>query len=797
VTVAIVLATVSICVVPVLAQAVSPNLQIAEIRNGAHIVTGAGTIEAEMMASNILRIDVQPGSLKTPRTLVLDPALAPGVLSDVHVLNKDDSTVIQSPRVSVVITHRSPVRITVRDATGNLLVEQTDAFGEARSQHGAILHHVFGENLYGMRGLNRADNGGGLLRNNGAEVSAGAQGEGGAPWFFTTRYGILIDSDGGSFLTSDGAVDFSSGSRYDTEYFVVVGRPLEVVAGLSLLTGRPPLPPKWSLGFLNSQWGADEAEIKQLVAIYRAKHIPLDGFILDYDWKAWGEDDYGEWRWNSTSSLENSMPNKFPDGASGEFAKELRADGVKLCGILKPRIFLYKKDSTTEMHAAAAFADAWSLWYPDEPPLIYAPPMRDLDFSNPETRRWYWEHLEPAFDAGMIGWWNDEADHSTGSDGRSFNFGNFQGFDMGRMLYEGQRGYSDLRVWSINRNYYLGAQRYGYAEWSGDIETGFESMQDQRMRMLATLDLGEPHWSMDTGGFIGHPSPENYARWVQFAAFVPIFRVHGDDQEKRQPWLYGPIAEAAATKAIRLRYELLPYIYSYERITTETGVGLVRPLFWMFPDDKRVANEGSSWMFGDAFLVSPVVSRGATLQRIYLPLGTWYDYARGTRLHGGQTINYRIDPKMWQDIPLFVHAGSIIASQPPQDYVDQSPISKITLDVFPDSRQTTFVYYDDDGTTYSYEHGAFYRQSISAFLDKASIHLTFEQPSGTFQSAVRSYVVRVHGFASKAVLVNGVHLPKVNAALTINDRWTSERDRFGTVTIVRMKANQRSSVVLQ
>jgi len=105
-----------------------------------------------------------------------------------------------------------------------------------------------------MRGLNRADNGGGLLRNNGAEVSAGAQGEGGAPWFFTTRYGILIDSDGGSFLTSDGAVDFSSGSRYDTEYFVVVGRPLEVVAGLSLLTGRPPLPPKWSLGFLNSQW---------------------------------------------------------------------------------------------------------------------------------------------------------------------------------------------------------------------------------------------------------------------------------------------------------------------------------------------------------------------------------------------------------------------------------------------------------------------------------------------------------------------------------------------------------------
>jgi alpha-glucosidase len=99
-------------------------------------------------------------------------------------------------------------------------------------------------------------------------------------------------------------------------------------------------------------------------------------------------------------------------------------------------------------------------------------------------------------------------------DGRTFNFNNFQFLNMGRLLYEGQRGYSDRRVWSINRNYYLGAQRYAYAEWSGDIQTGFESMQDQRMRMLATLNLGEAHWGMDTGGFFGHPSPENYARWM-------------------------------------------------------------------------------------------------------------------------------------------------------------------------------------------------------------------------------------------------------------------------------------------
>src|ERR1700690_3018545 len=268
---------------------------------------------------------------------------------------------------------------------------------------------------------------------------------------------------------------------------------------------------------------------------------------------------------------------------------------------------------------------------------------------------------------------------------------------MGRMLYEGQRGHSDLRVWSINRNYYLGAQRYGYAEWSGDIQTGFQSMQDQRARMLATLNLGEPHWGMDIGGFAGHPSSENYARWMEFGTFVPIYRVHGTFGEKRQPWVYGSVAEAAAASAIRLRYELLPYIYSYERVATETGVGIVRPLFWMFPEDLVVSNMSSSWMFGDALLVSPVVEHDEVMHKVYLPSGVWFDYFRGTRFEGGQTIAYKVDPDTWKDIPLFVREGSIIATEPSQDYTDQHSIPEITLDVFPGSTPAAFMSYDDDG----------------------------------------------------------------------------------------------------
>jgi alpha-glucosidase len=511
--IAIVLAGLVISVAPVWGQSASPDVQITATVNGARVVSAAGSIEVEMLATNILRVDVQPNGKKSPRTLVLDPNLTGTAPTNFSIHTGDISTVIQSAGLSVSISRTSPARITVNDAQGKLLVEQSDPLGDARI-HTAVLQHTFGENLYGMRGLDRVDNGGGLLRNNGAEVAAGAQGEAGAPWFFTTRYGVLIDSDGGAFFTRDGAVEFDNDSRDDFEYFVIAGRPLEVMAGLSILTGRPPMPPKWTLGFLNSQWGSDEAEVRQLVSTYRRKHTPIDAFILDYDWKAWGEDDYGEWRWNSTSSPESSAPDKFPDGASGAFAKEMGAEGIKLCGILKPRVLLYKKDSTTQMHTAAAYAESHGFWYPNETPVPGDPPVRDLDFAKAEARSWYWQHLKPAFDAGIVGWWNDEADHTVLGDGRTFNFNNFQFLNMGRLLYEGQRGYSDRRVWSINRNYYLGAQRYAYAEWSGDIQTGFESMQDQRMRMLATLNLGEAHWGMDTGGFFGHPSPENYARWM-------------------------------------------------------------------------------------------------------------------------------------------------------------------------------------------------------------------------------------------------------------------------------------------
>jgi len=197
-----------------------------------------------------------------------------------------------------------------------------------------------------MSGIEREQSNASLLRNAGAVVEAGAQGNGGAPFFFTKNYGVLIDSNGGRFDVNGNTVRFAGDSRKDIEYFVMLGQPMEVISSLSMITGRPSMPPKWALGFMNGQWGTTETMVKSIVETYREKHMPLDAFILDFDWKAWGEDDYGEWRWNSTASPGNYDPDKYPDGASGVFAQQMLNQGVKLVGILKPRILLFKTHSS-------------------------------------------------------------------------------------------------------------------------------------------------------------------------------------------------------------------------------------------------------------------------------------------------------------------------------------------------------------------------------------------------------------------------------------------------------------------
>ena len=710
----------------------------------------SGLVELQVVLPNVIRVHVLPKDvLATDRTLIMDPTFRPATMGT--LMTRGLGFLLQGRQIAVssqnfggdfstlkFVDHRGKQLITILSPPDNG-AKQTVA-----------MRHATGETLYGMRGTDRNQKEETFTRTGGAEIKAGIQGDGGAPFFFTKAYGILIDSDGGAFTVHDDLITFSPSSRKDVEFFVIAGAPKEVMAALATLTGRSPMPPKWTLGFMNSQYISDEEEVKTIISTYRAKHIPIDGFILDFDWKAWGEDNYGEWRWNSSKGPGATAPDKFPDGASGEFAKTMEAQGIKLAGILKPRIIVPSPTDPNQKTIAAQYAIDHGYGYPNEPldvDYVTHKTAMNIDFNNREARQWFWEHLRPAHAEGMSAWWNDEADLSA-----KIVFNNFQHVNMGRMLYEGERAdaltagapMAAKRVWSLNRNYYLGGLRYGYVLWSGDIGTGFDVMARQRERMIASMNLGEPQWSMDTGGFSGHPSSENYARWMEFASFVPVFRVHGGRNQKRQPWVYGAVAEQAAKSAIELRYSLMPYMYSGADEMHRTGIGLVRPMFWEFPDDPKTATMDTEWMFGNALLVSPVVAQGATTQSVYLPIGEWADYLKGTKYKGGKTIEYPVDPATWKDIPVFVKAGSIVATQTPQMYTGESRVTEITLDVFPSPTEAHFSIYDDDGTDYAYEGGAFFRQAVTARTIDHTVRVTFAKHEGSYVPSLRSYRVRVH-----------------------------------------------------
>ena len=751
--------------------------------------SGSNTLELEFIEPNVVRIHLLPGGASSARTLVIDPrAKWPG--APVRLDERGEQIVLSTSAIQVKVARR-PVRVEIDDSQGNMLIREPAAGGILP---GALrLQYSDAGPFYGIENTSvpgnnvdpRQDVRDGIYRDGGS-LLAGHGGDGAAPFAFTTKYGLLVDSDGGTISVRRGTLTFDHSSRGDVEFFVIAGDPEAILRAVTDISGHPPMMPKWSLGFINSQWGSTQAEIASIAREYRTREIPLDAFILDYDWKAWGEDRYGEWRWNSTLGAGNVAPDKFPDGESGAFARELLDEGVHLAGISKPRVLL--KNTTGQVDEAASYAFAHHLFFSWEQPYkdyLSGRSALDIDFSKPLAREWFWRHFLASYRAGITGFTNDEADAIGWNDAADPRyapeltlFPNFEFANMQRSFYDGVRSIAGERVFSLNRNFYLGAQRYAYGEWSGDIKAGFEAMREQVTRMLGAIDLDEPHWSMDAGGYASHPSPENYARWMEFAAFVPIMRVHGTLGEKREPWVYGAQAEADAKAAIDLRYRLLPYMYSYEREAHESGVGIVRPLLWEFPDDGAASLPADEWMFGKALLVAPVLGEGQAHRSVYLPPGAWFDYFRGTRYGGHTTIVYPVDPNTWSDIPLFVRDGSIIPTQDVQQYTSQRLIANVYLDVFPSSAPTSFIYYDDDGITYGYEKGAYYRQELMARREGDAVHFTIGAPSGSFQPALRTYTIRLHGFAAHTVRVDDAPA----------GGWKAEIDRFGGVTVVTIGA---------
>jgi alpha-glucosidase len=474
------------------------------------------------------------------------------------------------------------------------------------------------------------------------------------------------------------------------------------------------LPPLWALGFGQSRWSYyPESRVLALAKEFRTRGIPCDSIYLDIDYM----DGYRVFTWNG---------DRFPDPAA--LCAKLREMGIRVVTIVDPGV---KRDARYPLYVEGCRSGHFcklpdgSVYHGKVWPGEAAYP----DFSRAATREWWAKAHESLFGRGVSGIWcdmNEPSDFSRGSEadadrrkatvpddlisdedgeGRSFALThNAYGLDMSRAT---ARAFEILksgeRPFVLTRAGCAGIQRYA-AVWTGDNHSWWEHLA-QSIPMLLGMGLsGLAFVGSDAGGFQGDADAELYVRWMQLASLTPFFRAHAAISSRAQePWSFGPEAESLAAAAIRLRYSLLPYIYSEFRRASMDGLPVMRPLVLDFQDDPRVRGLCDEFLLGASLLVAPVIRPGDRERLVYLPDGLWYDFYSGDAIAGGRSI---IAPAPIERIPLYVRAGAVLSLVESAGSTSAMDFSSLSLKAYA-GRDASFELYEDDGESLGYREGKY------------------------------------------------------------------------------------------
>jgi alpha-D-xyloside xylohydrolase len=517
-----------------------------------------------------------------------------------------------------------------------------------------------------------------------------------------------------SWKLTDDLTTFRSPNSRLMDYVVFYGPSADsVIATYRNLSGNVPMLPRWAYGF----WQCRErytsgAHLVETVKEFRKRNLPLD--VIVQDWQYWGNNGWGVPKFD-----EANYPN--PAG----FIKELHDLNVHF------NISIWSnpdRNSTIGKEYAAK--------------NLYIPNSKWLDYFNPITRETYWNTLkENLFTHGVDSWWMDATEPENDAlRGEKTYIGSGDFYRLvyplfvSQAVFEGQRETtSDKRVCILTRSAFLGQQRYGAINWSGDIGGTWDSYRRQIVAGLNYAITGLPYWTTDIGGFF-RPGKSQYtdekyqellARWFQWGALNPIFRIHGY-QSETEPWKYGQQVEDNMRTMLNLRYRLMPYIYSEAWQITKNGSTMMRPLVMDFGGDAAALNQPYEHMFGKALLAAPVTEPGIGEWNVYLPKSaTWYDFWTGSHFEGGQTI--KTDAPL-DKIPLFVRAGSIIPMGPFIQYSTERS-GPIEIRIYPGA-DGEFTLYEDENDNYNYEKGAY--STITFKWDDQKKALTINGRQGSF-----------------------------------------------------------------
>jgi alpha-D-xyloside xylohydrolase len=533
-------------------------------------------------------------------------------------------------------------------------------------------------------------------------------------------YGLLWDNSSKTTISAG----FNEQTRWSSEvgdrvsFFVIAGDTAdEIYAGYKLLTGPTHMLPKAAYGYIQcKQRYSSQKEVLAVAQGYRDRHLPADVLVVD-------------WFYYTKMGQMDMDPKFWPDPAA--MNKQLHDMGFETMISVWPRFV------PDDRFYALLREKGWFIHLADGTPINGLPYDRagsDIDTTNPEAAKWYWKTIhDNILSKGFDSLWADETEPDLPPGGSYYHIGpGTQFFNVYPLfhtaaLYDGfRKDQPERRALILSRDAFTGAQRNGTIFWSSDIYPTWDTLKRQIPTGLDFAASGITYWSNDTGGWQylpaehhpAHPPlldptdarynvggyddyPELYTRWFQYATFLPIMRSHGSRVEN-EVWSYGKQAEPILEKYLRLRYQLMPYIYSLGYQAWLTGAPYMRALPLDFPNDAKVADLRDEYMFGPAFLVAPITDQGATSREVYLPAGAdWYNYWTNERLNGGQTITVQapIDT-----LPLFVRAGSILPLGAPVESTHEVQAIE-HVRVYPGA-DANFTLFSDDGKTYAYENGA-------------------------------------------------------------------------------------------
>ena len=568
----------------------------------------------------------------------------------------------------------------------------------------------------------------------------------------------------------------------DMDYYFIAGASMdEVISGYRLLTGRAPVYPKWVLGYWQSRERyKTQNEVVGTLAEFRDQHLPIDNIVQD--WNYWEEDQWGSHQFESL---------RYPDPQ--QMIDSVRQMHGRFMISVWPKFYCntdnYKQLDAKGWMYHQAVADSIRDWVGSG----YIGSFYDAYDSD--ARRMFWHQMDESLYSGLAlkkgggkidAWWMDASEPNVRDCtpmwyrkalcgptalGTSTEYFNAYALVNAQAIYEGQRNswnqllnngqMPEPRVFLLTRSGFAGLQRYSTATWSGDIGTRWEDMRAQMTAGMNYSLSGLPFWGMDIGGFcvenryvkaqnlFDKTGRENedlsewrelQTRWLQFGTFVPLFRVHGQ-WPLREPWNIAPEGHPAYQSFVyydRLRYRLMPYLYSMAGWVHLKDYTMMRALVMDFGDDDRVLDIKDQWMFGPSLMACPVSEYKARSRSVYFPKGRgWFDLYTGKMVVGsGDSASVRrlVADAPYDRIPVFVPEGSIIPFGPEMEWSDEKPAELIHLFVY-GGRDAQFTLYEDEGTNYNYEKGQY--ATIDIRFDEATKTVTFGKRKGSFPEMLK------------------------------------------------------------